>query len=89
MTKEELIKTLEKYDIEVNKLFQENKKLKDPSNYYQYASKLVKNNCESLQQRIDKAIEYINKRTFEEEVMFEYEVRELLKILKGEENDKN
>lgn len=28
MTKEELIKTLEEYDKEVNKLFQENKKLK-------------------------------------------------------------
>lgn len=27
MTKEELIKKLEEYDIEVNKLFQENKKL--------------------------------------------------------------
>ena len=32
MTNEELIKKLEEYDIEVNKLFQENKKLKSRIN---------------------------------------------------------
>lgn len=32
MTKEELIKNLEKYDIEVNKLFKENKELKSRIN---------------------------------------------------------
>lgn len=48
--------------------------------------KLSKEN-KKLKSRINKAIDYMNKRTFEEEVMFEYEVRELYKILKGEEND--
>jgi len=35
MTNEELIKNLEKYDIEVNKLFQENKKLKEIINEFE------------------------------------------------------
>ena len=35
MSNEELIKKLEEYDIEVNKLFQENKKLKEIINEFE------------------------------------------------------
>lgn len=73
MTKEELIKKLEEYDIEVNKLFKENKELKS---------------------RIDKAIEYIesynlpkNLGKLSEAPISVNELKELLKILKGEENE--
>ena len=82
-------------DKKIKELEEENKKLKKPSNYYQYASKLVKNNCESLQQKIDKAIEYIEKSINNPQPFYEYIIGDengnvqnldkLLKILKGEE----
>lgn len=71
MTNEELKKLIEKYDKEVNKLFQENKKLK---------SKIDKA-IEYIEQDYDKnqeIIEYCN---------FEDFYKRLSKILKGEENE--
>lgn len=75
-------------DKKIKELEEENKKLKKPSNYYQYASKLVKNNCESLQQKIDKAIEYIKEgQSMTSTKQVYISGVDLLKILKGEENE--
>ena len=72
-------------DKKIKELEEENKKLKKPSNYYQYASKLVKNNCESLQQKIDKAIEYIKEgQSMTSTKQVYISGVDLLKILKGE-----
>lgn len=71
MTEKELYNQLEKYDKEVNKLFKENKELKS---------------------RIDKAIEYIESYNLPKDLgklseapISVNELKELLKILKGEE----
>ena len=83
MTNEELKDLIEKYDKEVNKLFQENKKLKETN------KKLVEDNCKILQQRIDKAIKYLKlkvdipKNHLEEAIKDREE--DLLKILGGKE----
>jgi len=80
MTNEELKNLIEKYDKETNKLFKENKKLKEAN------KNLVKSNCKFLQQRIDKAIEYIN--AYMPNYDFDhYNLEKLLKILKGEKNE--
>lgn len=77
-------------------LFDENEKLKELCDKYEREHNnefqcWKKDRKELLVKRkiIEKAIDYMNKRTFEEEVMFEYEVRELYKILEGEENENN
>ena len=95
MTKEELIKTLEEYDKEVNRLFKENKKLKSRINKaLKYIGSIT-----------DVKVRYFDYRNFEKESLhisheelkrrikeqhleghfIEIDRNDILKILKGEE----
>ena len=89
MNEKDYFKKLEEYDKEVNRLFQENKKLKECYCNRTDCSGRIKDSkkYESLQQRIDKAIEYIEENTTDPEFVVsgelqENQVIELLKILK-------
>lgn len=93
---EKLRKTIKDDDLTINKLCKENKQLKEQINVYKnpddltlmfmYCDEKAKDKIKDLQQRINKAIEYIEDNSTNTYLLKTFDIDMLLEILKeGEE----